>query len=847
MRLRGRRFLLAVAMPFAVLATSLQAVVDLAAPDVAQAAVPGDPAAPDDPVTTAPIDGESVGVDLDALSKSGDFSKSAPPTPSEMAALDEAASRREAAKDKKGYVEGASQVVSRDGSSTTYVNPDGSYTREMAGGTVNYRDRGGVWRAMDASMKLDEKSGRLVAHDLPVEVSVGTDLAGPDTIALKGDSWSMGIGLGGGNGATRSAKDSLGVPGRAAVASEVRFSGSPDGDVVIASTPGAIEWSLELNKPAAGVWSYPLQLDGVTAKEVEDGVALYDATGAEVARIRNGVAWDASPSAADGAKATTPVKVSLLSASRSAPRLMVTVDRAWLNDTARVFPVTVDPAVGYVTPSTAVQDAFVSDAFPTTPGGEWDGDYYVTKAGATGTPTYKYKTYEKFDLGPVQGKPVTAASWWGVSINSTPATMTYSLWPLASSWNPATVSWNSQPAIVDAASIPANIAGMARTASGNGYWLVGSNGGVYSFGDAQFYGSAVGHTASSIVAMAARPQGDGYWILAQDGQVWKFPEDVSVQASGWTANAVSIEATPSGAGFWALADDGAIVTNGDAPFNGNGLNLSSSPFSAIGARPAGGYWLLAQDGGVFTFGSGTPFYGSFVGLSSQPLVSLEVRPQGDGYWAVASDGGVFSSSGIPFYGSTGGGSQPYPFKSITSNPAGNGYWVTSQGGLVIAFGSAPYLGGTAGGQSINASTSGAGAQWISADVTGWVANWASGVWANNGIMIDTGNRSGFGRIASQTQPGWEPRLSITYSDASPTLSNPAFPTSGQQVTTTQPVMTSSTATDNDGDAVQYWFRIATGTDAETGGVVNSGWISSPTWTPQANTLQDGGTYGCAHL
>ena len=36
------------------------------------------------------------------------------------------------------------------------------------------------------------------------------------------------------------------------------------------------------------------------------------------------------------------------------------------------------------------------------------------------------------------------------------------------------------------------IVGMARTATGNGYWLAAADGGIFSYGDAAFYGSAAG-------------------------------------------------------------------------------------------------------------------------------------------------------------------------------------------------------------------------------------------------------------------------------------------------------------------------------------------------------------------
>jgi hypothetical protein len=42
---------------------------------------------------------------------------------------------------------------------------------------------------------------------------------------------------------------------------------------------------------------------------------------------------------------------------------------------------------------------------------------------------------------------------------------------------------------------------MAATTDGEGYWLAGSNGAVYNFGDAPLAGSAVGLTSAPIVGI----------------------------------------------------------------------------------------------------------------------------------------------------------------------------------------------------------------------------------------------------------------------------------------------------------------------------------------------------------
>ena len=50
---------------------------------------------------------------------------------------------------------------------------------------------------------------------------------------------------------------------------------------------------------------------------------------------------------------------------------------------------------------------------------------------------------------------------------------------------------------------------MAATPDGKGYWLVASDGGIFSYGDAGFYGSAASVPGQDIVGMAATPDGLG--------------------------------------------------------------------------------------------------------------------------------------------------------------------------------------------------------------------------------------------------------------------------------------------------------------------------------------------------
>ncbi|MGH9075906.1 MAG: sialidase family protein, partial [Acidimicrobiales bacterium] len=60
-------------------------------------------------------------------------------------------------------------------------------------------------------------------------------------------------------------------------------------------------------------------------------------------------------------------------------------------------------------------------------------------------------------------------------------------------------------------------------ATGAGYHLVASDGGIFSYGDASFFGSAGAQVLNKpIVGMAATPDGGGYWLVASDGGIFSY-------------------------------------------------------------------------------------------------------------------------------------------------------------------------------------------------------------------------------------------------------------------------------------------------------------------------------------
>jgi len=61
------------------------------------------------------------------------------------------------------------------------------------------------------------------------------------------------------------------------------------------------------------------------------------------------------------------------------------------------------------------------------------------------------------------------------------------------------------------------------TPDGGGYWEVASDGGIFAFGDATFYGSMGGRRLDApVVGITPTPDGGGYWEVASDGGIFAF-------------------------------------------------------------------------------------------------------------------------------------------------------------------------------------------------------------------------------------------------------------------------------------------------------------------------------------
>ena len=280
----------------------------------------------------------------------------------------------------------------------------------------------------------------------------------------------------------------------------------------------------------------------------------------------------------------------------------------------------------------------------------------------------------------------------------------------------------SSVVISSAANPPAGGNSADRTPGGDGYWLAGATGGVFSLGDAHNYGSAGTlhlHLAHPVVAIVPAPRYRGYWLIAQDGGVFGFggaPYEGSLPSLGiglWGSRSKKhltspiVDAAPSadGKGYFMVSANGGVFSFGDARYEGSCASAGGckAPVRAIVPDGPGGYWLLLSNCQTLAMGSipniaslDCQHYAKSHGVSA---VAAARTPNGHGYWALLSNGVVFAEGDAK---RTGDWVPPRPSGrsgakavALFTTAAGDGAWVVFSDGKVKAYGHAPQLGSVA--------------------------------------------------------------------------------------------------------------------------------------------------------
>jgi hypothetical protein len=252
----------------------------------------------------------------------------------------------------------------RSETSDTYLLSDGAYSQRIATTPINFKAGDGSWTPIEDQL-VEQGNGTWQPQAAPVPVSLPASLAsGPVSLGPANQQLSFEL------------EGASGQEGDPAGASRVYDDALPETDVTYALTPQALRETLTLaNAQAPSSFSYHLNLaSGLHATQQQDGTILIEnAQGQTVYTLSPPSASDANPDHPFPTR--EPVHYEL---SQDGSTLTLSIDKSWLEDPNRVFPVKIDPeawlktepdcpiiSAGYANTDECGGDLYVGPDYPT--------------------------------------------------------------------------------------------------------------------------------------------------------------------------------------------------------------------------------------------------------------------------------------------------------------------------------------------------------------------------------------------------------------------------------------------------------------------------------------------------
>ena len=258
---------------------------------------------------------------------------------------------------------------------------------------------------------------------------------------------------------------------------------------------------------------------------------------------------------------------------------------------------------------------------------------------------------------------------------------------------PPTTTTTAPPVVV---TTPTTTPVQSQNNNRSGYWMVGSDGRVFEFGEARHYGNVNLAAGAQSVDLEPTPSGNGYWVVDDLGHV--FPRgdakgygDVDRALLTSVEVVTSLSSTKTGNGYWVFTSLGRVIPFGDAVSYGDmsKVKLNGPVLDSIPSASGKGYYMVGSDGGIFSFGDAV-FKGSMGGKTlNKPVQSLVPDADGIGYWLVASDGGIFAFD-AEFRGSMGAVKLNKPVTGMVRY--GNGYLMVGEDGGIFSFSDKKFVG-----------------------------------------------------------------------------------------------------------------------------------------------------------
>ncbi|MGW0252637.1 PA14 domain-containing protein [Nocardia goodfellowii] len=301
---------------------------------------------------------------------------------------------------KSGFDPKTSKESARTENSVEFTNTNGTKTMVLSQNPISVRNRAGGWDPVDTRLVENKDTKRAT----PVRNDVSVDFAeyanDPNLFRVNQDGTPVTLELMGARKSTRK------VNGSTATYADAL----PGADLTYEVSAGAIKESIILKSASAigdGRWEFKLSTGALTPKVEGDTVKIVDKSGKVVAALPPIEVWDSAASKDKTSSRTGGTYA--LRRDGQVWQLTVAVDNKWLKDSARKFPIVVDPTYTYGF-GTHAQSIVYTKQGTGTPGGCADECVISTGTNKNWLNQFAYfRSAFRFNFAPLFGKHVTGA------------------------------------------------------------------------------------------------------------------------------------------------------------------------------------------------------------------------------------------------------------------------------------------------------------------------------------------------------------------------------------------------------------------------------------------------------
>lgn len=342
------------------------------------------------------------------------------------------------------------KLIERTRTGNVYENPDGTRTLRTFAGPANWRDSAGRWQPIDPTVVADGERG-FKNRSGEVTFAFAKRADSPSLVRASAKGWSVSFGFEGARGDAAPV-----VEGHKIRYPQVGEGIHLDYTVGVDQLKEVVVLERPLAAAASSTFRFPLAASGVTPSTDDDGTIVFvDPDGTKVAVIPPGSMQDASGDEATGAEpAAAPVTTRLV---RDAGRWVVELapDRAWLDDPARQYPISIDPSF-WAGANNGGTNTYGTDAFVGSGCGncnynggnqlDTDGNY-VNKIGYSwyNGGSWEWRTYAYYDVSPANNQDILRADWYGHFYSVSHTNSSFVMRPAAGGWDEWGINWSNQP------------------------------------------------------------------------------------------------------------------------------------------------------------------------------------------------------------------------------------------------------------------------------------------------------------------------------------------------------------------------------------------------------------------